>query len=352
MRIVHTADWHIGLQKDGVLDPETGLSSRVLEVFRAIDEVVDFVVKEKIDLFLIAGDVFHTSNPHTVYKKMLLERLLRLEENGVETRIIPGNHDFSKTDNRKHSLLSIMTYPWKHIKIYTESEVEEISGRFFVFWPYGKILKEIPKNSIVVGHFTISGARVGSERFLVPVLEDPRRKVKGVFFYLLGHVHSHQFFSNVLYSGSLTRISLAEKDEKKGFYVIDDFENFEFVEVKNIFNYKVIELTRTPVESDFRDLTSSDILRLKIVSKVKDKDLYRRIVNLLIDRVHSFDIEIEYKKDQLRGVYLSSRLTPKEAFLKYLEENQSEIRFFEEVKEKGLKFLEEVLDESQTDKIE
>jgi exonuclease SbcD len=79
---------------------------------------------------------------------------------------------------------------------------------------------------VLVGHFTVSGARTGSEREVmlgsdVTVslgdLDDPAWD-----YVALGHIHKHQCLTSgartpVVYSGSLERIDFGEENEPKGF---------------------------------------------------------------------------------------------------------------------------------------
>jgi len=347
MKILHTADWHIGLQKDGIIDTDTGISSRILETFKAIEFLIDTAIKEKVDLVIVAGDIFNVSNPHILYEKFVIEQFLKLEEAKIPTKVILGNHDISKTDIRKHSLMSLSSFPWEFVDIITSPKKEKIGERLFIFFPYGNIDPSlVDPSGIIVGHFTVAGARAGAEQLLVPIIENPLRKFKNTFFYLLGHIHQSQFISNVIYPGSLIRISLGERADKKGFYIIEDFKNFRFIEIPFIFSYKLLEFDRIPTEKDFESLTKNDIVRLRITTKIGDKKLYNSLVSQLLNKVHNFDIEILYEKDSLRGASLSSGLSPKQAFSEYLELHKDEIKFFEEVKEKGLEFLSEVLDEN------
>ena len=55
MRILHTSDWHFGRTLEG--------RSRLPEQAAFVDELCQIVNEEKIDLVLVAGDVFDTVNP-------------------------------------------------------------------------------------------------------------------------------------------------------------------------------------------------------------------------------------------------------------------------------------------------
>lgn len=86
MRILHTADWHLGRTLEG--------RSRLEEQERFIDELIGIVREEEIDLVLLAGDVYDTVNPPSAAEKLFFDALSRLSENGKRhIAVIAGNHD-------------------------------------------------------------------------------------------------------------------------------------------------------------------------------------------------------------------------------------------------------------------
>lgn len=86
MRILHTADWHLGRHLEG--------RSRLSEQAQFIDELVQIVEDEKIDLILMAGDVYDTYNPPAEAEELFYESLTRLTDFGKRKIVcIAGNHD-------------------------------------------------------------------------------------------------------------------------------------------------------------------------------------------------------------------------------------------------------------------
>jgi len=86
MRILHTADWHLGRTLEG--------RSRLEEQEHFIDELVRIVREEAVDLVLIAGDVYDTVNPPSAAEKLFFDALSRLSEGGARhIAVIAGNHD-------------------------------------------------------------------------------------------------------------------------------------------------------------------------------------------------------------------------------------------------------------------
>lgn len=55
MRILHTADWHLGKRLENF--------SRIPEQEDVLDEICDIAEQQQVDAVLIAGDLFDTFNP-------------------------------------------------------------------------------------------------------------------------------------------------------------------------------------------------------------------------------------------------------------------------------------------------
>ena len=96
MRIAVAADLHFGSSDHlGRLNAETGLHTRLEDFLQCFDFVIDRVLKpeNKIDLFIIAGDIYKTRQPTTTQQREFAKRVARLEEAGKKTAILVGNHD-------------------------------------------------------------------------------------------------------------------------------------------------------------------------------------------------------------------------------------------------------------------
>ena len=53
MRLLHTADWHLGRTIRG--------RSRAPEFEAVLDEICGIAVQERVDVFIVAGDISHTA---------------------------------------------------------------------------------------------------------------------------------------------------------------------------------------------------------------------------------------------------------------------------------------------------
>jgi len=86
MRIVHTADWHLGKSLEG--------RDRLPEQVRFLDELERLCADGGIHLVLVAGDVFQTANPSAAAEDLFYDALDRLADHGRRAVVvIAGNHD-------------------------------------------------------------------------------------------------------------------------------------------------------------------------------------------------------------------------------------------------------------------
>lgn len=86
MKILHTADWHLGKRLDRF--------SRLEEQILVMEELIQTADEKNIDLVLIAGDLFDNFNPGVEAVELFYKTLKRLSLNGKRPVIaISGNHD-------------------------------------------------------------------------------------------------------------------------------------------------------------------------------------------------------------------------------------------------------------------
>ncbi|PVH25372.1 metallophosphoesterase family protein [Sphingobacterium corticibacter] len=86
MRILHTADWHLGKRLD--------FFSRIQEQQDVLNEICEIADQEDVDVVLVAGDLFDTFSPPVDAIELLYSTLKRLTNNGKRPVIaIAGNHD-------------------------------------------------------------------------------------------------------------------------------------------------------------------------------------------------------------------------------------------------------------------
>ena len=266
MKLLHFADLHIGVENYGRPDPDTGLSTRLLDFLATFDELVDFAIDTPVDAVLFAGDAYKSRDPSQTHQREFASRIARLANQGIPVLLVVGNHDLSTIPGRATTVeifptlgiekvfvadriattllptragpLQVVSLPWvrrsaflardetrnltlDHITRLLEERLTSLLGLEFQ-----RLDPSIP--AVLVGHVTARGASVGSERSMM-LGRDHTLNISDLAnplldYVALGHIHKHQTLSEnpkVAYAGSLQRVDFSEEDEPKGFCVID-----------------------------------------------------------------------------------------------------------------------------------
>ncbi|MEO3888552.1 exonuclease SbcCD subunit D [Nonomuraea sp. B5E05] len=85
MKILHTADWHVGKVLKG--------RSRLDEHRAVLRELVAAARDHDVDAVIVAGDLFDTSAPTPEAQALVLNALMALRGDGRDVVVLAGNHD-------------------------------------------------------------------------------------------------------------------------------------------------------------------------------------------------------------------------------------------------------------------
>lgn len=316
MKLLHTADLHIGMSNYSKLDPETGLDSRLLDFFNTFDLMINTAISENVDAFLLAGDAYKTRDPSPTQQKGFGERIKRLSKAGIPVILVVGNHDTPNAEGKantldiysaleidnvwvsrkpeflkiptKSGILQVITAPWLH-----KSDFKDLGEKLLSF--YEKI--DVSSPAVIVGHLEVEGSSMGSEKGLaigndvtVPLSLLTDRKLSYV---ALGHIHKHQILSNnppVVYSGSPERIDFGEAKEEKGFIMID-------IPTPKKANFKLVSTNCRRFLSVNVDLTADDKEPTETVLKeIAKHQIEDAIVKVVINIPADLEKEIEMDK--------------------------------------------------------
>jgi exonuclease SbcD len=107
MKILHTSDWHLGR---GLGDYELYEDQEA-----AIKFIVDEAISQKVNVFVVAGDVFDRGTPPPKSIKLLNQALTRLNEAGVVSIVTAGNHDNAERLSAYSNLLTENVHIWGSI---------------------------------------------------------------------------------------------------------------------------------------------------------------------------------------------------------------------------------------------
>ena len=316
MKFIHTSDWHIGKNLEG--------HSRLEEQEKFCDDFVKIVEENNIDMVIIAGDVYDTSNPPAGAETLFYKTICRLADDGNRcVLVIAGNHDNPErlsavSPLAKEQGVIILGYP---LSSTTESKYKgfEITeaGRGYlklkiggekatiITLPYpsekrlndairnvddenelqknysnkvGDIFRKLEENfeedsiNIAVSHLFVSGGDPSdSERQIQlggSLVVDKHDLPQKAQYTALGHLHKPQKASerlNVYYSGSPLQYSVKERIYAKGANIVEIHAN-ETPVVEQVYfnNYKPIEVFKCDGIEE----------ALKVCEENKDRDIW------------------------------------------------------------------------------
>ncbi len=102
MKILHTADWHLGHR----LHEQSQLEEQTL----FLNWIENYIIEQKIDVLLISGDVFDTGSPSNQSLEIYYSFLVKLKATTCKSIIITGgNHDSPGTLNAPKHILDALS---------------------------------------------------------------------------------------------------------------------------------------------------------------------------------------------------------------------------------------------------
>ncbi len=335
IRVLHFADVHIGMENYGKTDPNSGVSSRVVDFLHRLDDMIAYAGENDVDLVIFAGDAFKTRSPNQTYQREFAHRIRDLSQI-APTVLLVGNHDLPINVLKASTIEIYETLDVPNVWVAQDYEVKRITtqrGDVIVgSAPYPirarimadintrgmtvaqqdaelqKILHQLLEDlavqadelsdddtpRILTGHFTVAGAIWGSERSVMlgrdvqvdlSALADPRWD-----YVALGHIHKHQNLTRgregvpaVVYSGSIERIDFGEEGDSKG--------------------YCWVNLERGTTEWDFMEVDARPMVTLRVdcktASNPTQKVLDHMKRHLLRDAVVRLIIQLTPETDNL-----------------------------------------------------
>jgi exonuclease SbcD len=278
MRILHTADWHLG--------DRLGRIDRTDDLRKAVERVADLCRQERVDVLLIAGDLFsELARPDSLREAIRHWQDVFHEflQTGGTILALTGNHDnetFCQTLVHAMTLAapavpqSGATVTPGRLYLATEPTLIRLPDREqshevqFVLMPYPTAYRYLsggagqkygspdeknqllvaawaaaladlrghpnfdPKAPSVLGaHVHLRGSQIGSSLFRMTEQEDVVVEGGGLaeqFDYVaLGHIHKPQSVGvpHIRYCGSIEKMDLGEQADQKGAILLDLGEN-------------------------------------------------------------------------------------------------------------------------------
>ncbi len=403
-KILFVSDVHIGIRYPYHIDLRTGISQRTMDFVIALKRVVIYAIDNGIDIFVICGDLFDRVSIGPTLLRIVRELIWQpLIQSDIPVIVIGGNHDTPQILEKGTPFGELTLIPnWITVripqvhKIKTKSNSDEIG---FILLPYmtatqaidyveKELGEEIPKEDqliqsqilfsewidhqadkletrikIIVGHSYFQGSKIGiipypdllPHEFQFNKEIIPLNKVDLVVF---GHIHTHQvlYDGKVLIPGSLERVDYGEIGEDKGFYIFDTLTtSLNFIPnnarklLKLVVEVPINEKDPTKyIIAKFLEKTelNESIFRLEIVisSHLQKKVRLKEIKEKIQEKTFHYEIYWHTQEEYQYPVILSEFiLEPRALFLDYIAEKYEKYPYFKDLREKGLKILEEAL---------
>ncbi|MFC1905922.1 exonuclease SbcCD subunit D [Chloroflexota bacterium] len=324
MKILHFADLHLGVERYGRIDPATGLSTRLSDFLKVLDELVDYALNNSVDMVICCGDVYHRRDPSQTHQREFAKRMGCLASHGIAAFLLVGNHDLPNAMGRANSVEIFDTLAVQNIYVGGKPGTYRVNTKSgdvqVVALPWARrsalLAKEEAKNltaeqaneklqqtitnilvhevesldtsvpAVLAGHVSVSTARTGSERTMLVgqdyfMLHSALARTE--FDYVaLGHIHKKQILSAdplIVYSGSLDRVDFGDENDDKGFYVVElDTSKSTGARVLSCDFHQVSARRFQTIEVD----ANTDDPTATVLSAINKKDTVDAIVRLII----------------------------------------------------------------------
>lgn len=338
IKIVHTADWHIG---------QTFFDyNRKVEHLCFLEWLRGQLLEQSVDVLLIAGDVFDTPNPSAESQKMFYQFLrdITSDNPSLQVVVIAGNHDSAARLEAPDPLLLEMNvtvrgivprtadgaidYQRLLVPLIKEDEVaawcmavpylrqgdypEAENYPLGVKAMYDALLQEVlevrkPHQAIIaMGHLHAAGGIVSeedrSERTVVGGVEcvAPDAFSAEIVYTALGHLHRAQQVcgrEEVRYAGAPLPMSFAEKNYKQSVVLIE-IEGTAVTKIEKLLFDAPVKLLSIPdeakpLEEVMEEIAllpsgevtgSSPYLEVKVLISEPEPSLRHRIEEALTDK--------------------------------------------------------------------
>ncbi|MGH1832108.1 exonuclease SbcCD subunit D [Enterococcus gilvus] len=267
MKILHTADWHIGKKLHGY--------DLLSDQAYILDQIKKIAQEEAVDAIVIAGDLYDRSVPsedsvrllnQTIAEWNLTEQFPLLAISGNHdsaTRLATGAPWFNQANFHLHTRLQEGLLPIEigNTQFYLLPYFEPVDARIYfedssirtIQEAMPKVMQEIiksfdpSKKQILVSHFFVAGSSKTDSETKIEVggLDGINGQLLSDFDYVaLGHLHGKDALKmpNARYSGSPLKYSLSEKDQTKGVWILDtETLAFSFRELSPLYEIKELQ---------------------------------------------------------------------------------------------------------------
>lgn len=356
IKILVTADNHLGKYYKKLL-PER-LQERRKKLRNAFEEVVNFAINEKVDIFIQAGDLFDSSNPRNQDLTFVAREFAKLRKNNIQIYAIGGNHDapnMIESDSFPIKIFEeaglIKTFPSQSTIFYEVFSKDQqnilISGLSHDPRKKGKIdpiekimfSQDFPQNNdflkILILHYSF-------EKFAHPKAQEPQISLGTLYdlpfdIFILGHLHEKNTYrfgdKHIIIPGSTERFDFGEENLTPGFFLITIEKNkitythqkINTQPMKNI-EIKLTEISeKNPTDSIIERIVNNSnkdlLLKCKLIGDIP-LSLYRSInFNRILEvgNNENFLFDLDTQNLRIKGEEINTLPAPEIGLDKNLE---------------------------------
>jgi DNA repair exonuclease SbcCD nuclease subunit len=240
------ADTHLGF--DLPFRPRIQRRRRGPDFFANFERALSPALCGEVDALVHGGDVLYRSKVPPRLVEMAFEPIKRVADTGVSVYLVPGNHERSAIPHgylAEHANIHVFDHP-RTFLLQTQNGSLALAGFPFVRTAIRRNFLDIVDQTgwhgvkadsrVLCIHQSVDGATVGPRGYTFRYAHDVVRTTDippAFCATLAGHIHRFQVLTKdlkdralqapVFYPGSIERTSFAEKNEKKG-YLILQFE--------------------------------------------------------------------------------------------------------------------------------
>lgn len=260
MKILQTADWHLGTFRSPVKD---GVNLRTEDTKRCLDELVRVAKEEQPDYSLISGDVFHVGRlwsdrccEEIITAIHYIRELAAVSKQVIVMRGTP-NHD----GEGQFNVLSEMFADCQNVHIVITPQVisfDDVDIAVLPGFDRGAYRAKFPglssdeenvvftqelanivtglkaqcepnKKSVLMAHYTVPGCNTESGQTMMltqfePIIPQEALMAAGYDLVALGHIHRPQriLSQDWYYSGAINAMNFNDEGQERGFWIHTD----------------------------------------------------------------------------------------------------------------------------------
>ncbi|AIR87215.1 exonuclease subunit SbcD [Pantoea rwandensis] len=330
MRIIHTADWHLGQFFYS--------KSRAAEHQAFLDWLLAQIALHQVDALIIAGDLFDTGSPPSYAREMFNRFVVALQSTQCQLIVLAGNHDSVATLNESRELLACLNTrvitsatPQGEQQVLTLHQRDGTPGALLCAIPYLRprdilrsqagqsgrekqisLLEAIEQHYqqcyaaalteradralpiIATGHLTTVGVTKSDsvrDIYIGTLDAFPAQAFPPADYIALGHIHRAQRIADsehIRYSGSPIPLSFDELGREKSIFLVEFSAQLDSVTALPIPLFQPMQMLKgsmAEIEQQLAQFSDSDAgqpvwLDIEITTQEYLSDLQRRVEQL------------------------------------------------------------------------